>query len=161
MFDLKDEFIYIIKKVHEWLKLPCDEAKIAIMMGTAATETHLGRDFRQLKYSMESDGGAFSPWGIEIRTHDDVQNIVLSAHPMLCERVNQIKGCMSGKDALIGNLYYACAIARLQYWRHPEPLPLAEDLVAQGYYYKKYFNSSDGKGSMKKYVEDYKCFVLK
>jgi hypothetical protein len=161
MYDLKEELRYITCKTHEWLQFPYSDKENAIMLGTAATETHLGKTFRQTGYSMESKGGAFSPWGIELKTHDDIWNIVLPRHPHICEHIKEILGCcVSCQDALIGNLYYACAIARLQYWRFPEPLPAADDLESQGKYYKHYFNSSKGKGSVAKYVADYKRFVL-
>jgi len=160
MYNLKSEIIYVIKKTHQWLEFPCGNDDISIMMGTGATETLLGQDFRQTGYSMESNAGAFSLWGIELRANDDIWNVVLPRHKALKERVIRILGNMSCKEALIGNLYYACAIARLQYWRHKEPLPAAEDLMGQGIYYKKYYNSEDGKGSAEKYVSDYKRYVL-
>ena len=159
MFNLKDEFIYIIKKTHEWLELPYGKDQLAIMMGTAATESHLGQKLRQSGYSMKSKGGAFGPWQQQLNSHDDIWRLVFFVHPKLCERVKQINGCIPARDALIGNLYYACAMARLQYWRHPEPLPSSKDLEGQGRYYIKYFNCG-GKGSVAKYVADYKQFVL-
>ena len=50
-------------------------------------------------------------------------------------------------DQLIWNLAYASAVARLIYYRRPEPLPRADDLPALAEYWKAHFNTAAGKGT--------------
>ena len=50
-------------------------------------------------------------------------------------------------DQLIWNLAYAGAVARLIYYRRPEPLPRADDLSALAAYWKAHFNTTAGKGT--------------
>jgi len=161
MFNLKDEFTYIISKVHNYLNFKDAICARQLMLGTCATETNLGRKLRQCGHSMQSDDGAFGFWQMELSTDVDIWThlIMKKTRYLLYLKMSKLVGEMTHKDALIGNLYYACSMARLQYARHKEPLPPADDLMAQGVYYKKYFNGS-GKGSAEKYVEDYKRFVL-
>ncbi len=59
------------------------------------------------------------------------------------------------------NVAYATAIARLVYYRHPEPLPLPDDVEALGRYYTKYFNTALGQGSAEEFVRNYKRHVVK
>ena len=159
MLNLKDELIYIISFVHDHLDFADSINARQLMLGTCATETNLGQDLRQGGYSMQSDEGAFGFWQMELSTCEDIWTRLIIKKPMLYCKMNKLLGVLSHKDALIGNIYYACAMARLQYARHKEPLPAADDLMAQGVYYKKYFNGF-GKGTHEKYVADYKRFVL-
>lgn len=159
MFNLKNELKYIISLIHNYLGFNDALNARQLMLGTCATETNLGQKLRQGGYSMQSDEGAFGFWQMELSTDADIwTHFIIKKASIYC-KINKLAGGMSHKDALIGNIYYACAMARLQYARHKEPLPPADDLIAQGKYYKKYFNGS-GKGSAEKYVADYKRFLL-
>jgi len=159
MYNLKDELIYIISWVHNYLDFNDALNARQLMLGTCATETNLGQKLRQGGYSMRSDEGAFGFWQMELSADADIWTHFIIKKTSLYCKINKLAGGMNHKDALIGNIYYACAMARLQYARHKEPLPPTDDLMAQGIYYKKYFNGA-GKGSVEKYVADYKKFVL-
>jgi len=160
MYNLKDELIYIISWVHDYLGFNDALNARQLMLGTCATETNLGQKLRQAGYSMQSDGGAFGLMQMELKTCEDIWTHFIIKKPMLYYKMKELLGNLSHKDALIGNIFYACAMARLQYARHKEPLPHIGDWIAQGEYYCKYYNSSKGKGTPEKYVEDYKRFVL-
>ena len=58
---------------------------------------------------------------------------------------------------LSGNLLYACAMARLVYARHPDPLPAAGDLEAQAELYKRVYNTAGGAATTAEYVANYKA----
>lgn len=158
-FSLKDELIYIITKTHEMLGFSDTKDARILMLDSAAVETHLGRDFRQHGYSMQSNKGAFSPWQIELKTSYDIWDKYIIKKPALYHKMCNIRGKLSDKDALIGNLYYACAIARLQYSRHKEPLPSATDVKARFKYYKKYFNSYRGDTSEQEFIACHDAYV--
>jgi hypothetical protein len=160
MYDLKEELRYIILKTHEMLDIWANPRAVELLLGTAATETNFGQVLRQEGYSMSSNSGAFGLYQMELDSHDDIWNNFLIYRSILKTKVQMILGCLNCKEALIGNLYYATAMARLQYLRHKESLPPVDDLKKQGDYYCRYFNSSKGKGTVDKYVTDYKRFVL-
>lgn len=49
---------------------------------------------------------------------------------------------------LASNLFYACAVARLIYYRKPQALPEAGDLEDMAHYWKKHYNTELGKGTV-------------
>lgn len=55
--------------------------------------------------------------------------------------------------AVKGNLYLTVFFIRLHYRRAPQPLPQAGDIEAMGNYWKKFYNTHLGKGTVNKYVE--------
>ncbi|VUX47874.1 conserved hypothetical protein [Candidatus Defluviicoccus seviourii] len=59
---------------------------------------------------------------------------------------------------ITANPLFACAVARLVYWRAPAPLPAADDLVALGQYYKKYYNTDHGKGTAVGWTRSYRKY---
>jgi hypothetical protein len=61
--------------------------------------------------------------------------------------VAQLAGERPRHDQLAWNLGYATAIARLVYYRRPEPLPHADDLAGLARYWKVHFNSHLGAGA--------------
>ena len=55
--------------------------------------------------------------------------------------------------SFISNIALQAAFARLHYLRVPEKLPKADDLEGQAKYWKKYYNSDLGKGTVKHFME--------
>lgn len=62
-------------------------------------------------------------------------------------------------DRIKHDLIYATQIARLHYLRAPEPLPAYDDLDAQWDYYRKYYNSVEGKATKDEFIADYKAYT--
>ena len=134
-----------------------------LLLGTAAIESLMGYHLRQIT------GPALGIYQIEPITHDDVHinfldNIkhidlklkilgLLNFDAILGDRQKQQK-------ELIGNLYYATAIARLIYYRAPSPLPVGGDIDGLAHYWKKYYNTELGKGTVEDFVRCYNQYVL-
>jgi len=57
-------------------------------------------------------------------------------------------------NSVLGSITLQIMFARLQYRRNKEPLPDIEDYIAQGKYYKKYYNTDKGKGSVEKFLKE-------
>ncbi len=57
---------------------------------------------------------------------------------------------------LAGNLNYAVAMCRLRYWVVPKPLPDKDDLMGIAEYWKIYYNTVHGKGTVKKFIKAYR-----
>lgn len=129
-----------------------NEAAENLMIGTALVESHL-------THLRQTGGGpALGLWQMEPATHDDMWATYLNRKPDLAQRV---RGLASHRYAatlvdaadMIGNLYYACAMARLKYWRVPQALPAANNIEALGYYWKQHYNTAGGKGRVGKFVK--------
>lgn len=141
-------------------------AAINLLLGTAAQESHLGKYLHQL------NGEALGIYQIEMDTHIDIYENYLQYRSELLDKIttflisfkltnsNPILRISYYEQNLIGNLYYATAIARLIYYRVSEKLPEADDIEGLAEYWKKYYNTEKGKGTVKEFVENYKRFVF-
>lgn len=59
---------------------------------------------------------------------------------------------------LTGNIMFGIAMCRLKYRPVPKAIPKASDIIKQAGYWKKYYNTAGGKGTVKKFtkiVEEY------
>jgi hypothetical protein len=112
-----------------------------LLLGTALAESGL-RQLHQVR------GPARGLYQIEPATLRDLHANWLPRHPKLAEGLRLVTAPHAvPEDQLIWNLAYATAIARLIYYRRPEPLPRADDLSAQAEYWKAHFNTTAGKGA--------------
>ncbi len=118
----------------------------ALLLGTALSESGL-------VHLVQTGGGpARGLYQIEPATHRDIWLSYLAYRPSLAERVLGLAaGARPGAGQLVWNLGYATAIARLVYYRVPDPLPAADDLESLARYYKAHFNTVKGKAK----VEDF------
>lgn len=116
-----------------------------LLLGTAVAESGL-------VYLRQHRGGpALGLYQIEPATHRDLYNNWLLFKPDWREKALRFAAQRdSGRpdDAqLVTNLAYATAIARLVYYRRPEPLPRAENLQGLARYWKDHFNTAAGAGT--------------
>lgn len=115
-------------------------AECQLLMGTAAVES----SFSHLRQSgggpalglwqMEGRIGAGSP-----RTHEDIWTNFLAYRPELRRRIGLDSA--PGAERLAYDLRYAAMMARLQYFRAPEPMPAADDLAAMDKLYLVRYNA--------------------
>ncbi len=127
-----------------------------LVLGTAVYESG------GLKYIHQRDGGpALGICQMEPATHDDIWNNYLKYKIDLQYKITALAafGGFLPED-LMYNLRYAVAMCRVHYLRKKEPLPEAGDYIEQARYYKKYYNTYLGKGSVDKYLEAYSKYVL-
>ena len=135
-----------------------------LMLGTGLYESQY-RYLRQIGGS----GVAKSFWQVEVATAQDNINSYLkfrqsksrmcaSAALVSVQYVSPgIKNEEVG-DMLEANIAYAIMHARLKYWRVPKKVPT--DLEGQAHYYKKYYNSAQGKAKEEEYIKLYKDVIL-
>ena len=131
-------------------------AAINLLLGTAAQESRLGQYLHQLK------GPALGIYQMEPNTYNDICENYLYSRPKLSLKIYdlQINGLTPEKN-LIGNLYYATALARIHYLRFSEPLPDANDIRDLAKYWKKYYNTRKGKGTIEQFVDSYNKLILR
>ncbi|MTJ81720.1 MAG: hypothetical protein F8N37_11980 [Telmatospirillum sp.] len=121
-----------------------------LMLGTAAQESRCGR------YLAQIGGPALGPWQMEPATHDDLWTNTLTGKPDLAARVKALlPATCDRRQQLVTNLAYACAMARLVYWRAPASLPPAGDIEAQAAFYKRFYNTPAGAATVGQYISNW------
>lgn len=145
--------LYVVRPALEDLQM-WSRAGENLVMGTAAQESRM-RYLKQL-----GKGPAVSIFQIEPRTYMDMwQNWIL----LRPEVRNALYRIVAGGDAqkipdighMYGNLKYAAAMCRIYYRRVPAPLPKHDDVRGMAAYWKKYYNTVHGKGTVEEFMRNY------
>lgn len=119
-----------------------------LVMGTGLTES------RFMFLQQIGKGPARGFFQMEPATHDDIWKNYLSRKMIL---LNDLKGLllrdMDLHDQLRGNLFYAAAMCRIHYMRFREPLPEENNWPAMAAYWKKYYNTPAGAGTVEDFLQ--------
>ena len=151
---------YIVIPTLTRLKMNSSKA-VNLMLGTAAQES-------QLTYIHQlNDGPALGVFQVEPFTANDVYDNWLAYRPEIRDRVNEFIGLSHiekpypqyMKEMLIANLKFGCAITRCNFYRREEPLPAEDDVEGMARYWKKYHNTSIGKGTEEEFIKHYNELV--
>jgi hypothetical protein len=139
-------------------EIPYSESAVNLLLLTWATESHGGRYIKQL-----GDGPALGVFQMEPATYRDLWRNYLSYKDGLAGKVNGLGLELSAFDdceSMIGNLYYATAMARVHYYRSTYKLPVADDVPGLAKMWKTVYNTHLGKGTVDKAIADYHKYVL-
>ena len=147
----KDQFRELIEDVLKEADLYSPSA-VELLMLTAAVESNLGTYIKQVK------GPALGVFQMEPNTHEDIWDNYIDYHKGLGERVHN--GWGGASVDLQYNLKYAIIMARVHYLRVPERLPKATSPEELGKYWKKYYNTHLGRGTVEKAVEKYNKYCV-
>jgi hypothetical protein len=121
-----------------------------LVLGVAAQESG-GKYLAQFPV-----GPARGLWEIEPATLHDLEKNFLAYHPTLeAVIVSLMMPAESDEEQLVSNLTYSCAIARLLLYRIKAPLPAATDIRGLGQYWKTYFNTPAGGGTVDEFVANF------
>lgn len=126
-----------------------------LLLLTAAQESHLGHYIQQV-----GSGPAKGIFQCEPNTEKDIWDNYLKYKPALRIRV----GCLMGEAdfnnlQLKGNILYQIAMARIHYLRVPTKLPSRMDIPGMAAYWKKYYNTHLGKGTVEEAEHNYRRLV--
>lgn len=148
--DLNQFNEYVIEPTLEELGL-YSVAAAQLVLGTCIQES-------RLRYLKQLGGGpALGVVQMEPATHHDIWRNFLAYRPTLTARVREIAGVEHPPaQMLIGNLWYAVAMCRVHYRRVRAALPTAGDIDAQAQYWKRYYNTSAGKGTVEQYIANWR-----
>ena len=129
-----------------------------LLMLTAAQESHAGTYIEQIK------GPALGIFQMEPRTHNDIYESYLKYKPQLRQIADMLRISYDFTDEigdlnLRANLPYQIVMARIYYMRFSEPLPKYNDLPSLAYYWKKYWNTSLGKGTVYQAQNNYERYA--
>lgn len=119
------------------------DSALTLLLGTAATESDLGTFTRQ-----RGGGPARGVFQMEPFTFNDLHDRFRVRYPEILEWVHEDQET---------NLHQAVIMARLKYRSIPYPLPEDGDLQAMAEYYKIWFNSPAGAGT----IEGFKAKYIK
>ena len=123
-------------------------------------------DARQMLYAtgkaesgykvLEQYGGgpALGFFQMEPNTALDIWNNYVMYRPQYRDKLYSLGFDETKIDfCLISNIAIQAALCRLHYRRVPSALPKASDLESQAKYWKKYYNTVKGKGTVKHFIE--------
>lgn len=151
MIDNKQMREIIIRPSLMDVNLYCEDAE-ELLIGVMAVESDGGT------YLMQKGGIAASPYQIEPETYVDLWNQELLAERP--ELMNLIKvkcnfAVSPQFKELANNLKLATIMCRVFFLRVKEPLPNKNDVYAMARYWKKYYNTEAGKGTVEGFVKKY------
>ncbi len=129
--------------------IPYSEAAVELLMMTAAHESKLGTYIKQV------GGPALGIYQMEPITEQDIQDNYLKYRSELDDMVLQFMCGDIPLSPLVGNMYYATAMARVHYCRDSEALPDVTDLIGLSRYAKRVWNTDKGKASSLDYKGAY------
>ncbi|GAC86661.1 hypothetical protein Gbth_091_010 [Gluconobacter thailandicus F149-1 = NBRC 100600] len=112
-----------------------------LLTGTALAESRAA-------YVRQVGGGpALGIWQMEPATHDDCWTNFLRfpAQSRLATKLqSMLASDLTRQQQLITNLRYACAMARIRFYRARDALPASTDAAGLSAYHKNHYNTAQG-----------------
>lgn len=115
------------------------DAAVELLMLTCAAESRLG------EYLYQVNGPALGIMQIEPPTYYDIRDRLFPEF-----NLNALP-----TRSLVTNLRLSIIVARLKYWDYPEPLSTVRQVKRMAEYYKRYYNTVEGKATVDGAVEAY------
>ena len=129
-----------------------------LIIGTACVESNCGYDLVQ-----HAGGPALGIYEMEpgMTGWQDCYVNFLNFRPSLRQkvdgwRINKLSD-IDGATEMVGNLYYATAMARIKYVREPAFIP--DTLPNQAAYWKRVYNTPLGAGTAEKYITAWRRYI--
>ena len=119
---------------------------VYLLVGTCAAESQLAEFVKQI------GGPALGIYQMEPKTYYDIIDNYIQYDHSLTIKIFDTEGVISPAETLIYDLKLSTIFARLQYARFKEPLPAWNNFSDQAVYWKKYYNTAQGKGTVEKYL---------
>jgi len=122
-----------------------------LVQGTIAQESQGGEYIRQI-----GTGPALGIAQMEPATFNDITDNYLRYNPALKLRVQQVCNLAAWNAAALEyNIKFAIAMCRVHYLRVKAPLPANTNPDAVAAYWKKYYNTVLGKGTVEEFKSKY------
>jgi hypothetical protein len=155
VIDARQLLVLVIRPALQHIEFHSKAAE-QLVLGTALVESE-GRYLQQL-----GGGPALGLWQMEPSTHEDIVDNYLAFRPELARKMDELRTTATitdGASELVGNLYYGAAMCRLQYRRAPGVLPYAGDVQRMAEYWKAYYNTVLGAGTIEKAIPHFELAV--
>jgi hypothetical protein len=130
-----------------------------LILGTCAQESNMGTYISQL-----NGGPARGIYQMEEKTYEDIWENFLKFNGVLYKKISDIEADDKTNlfFQLTWNLKYATAMAFMSYFRHKKFVDLdPKDIEGMANYWKKYYNSSLGKGTEQEFIDNYDRYIIK
>lgn len=150
----KHQLETLISRILSELELHSPEA-VRLLLCTAAQESALGEYIRQV-----GGGPALGIFQMEPATETDIWSNYLSYRSHIAQPIHAVTGRQGPGPWLEWDLAYQIAMCRIHYLRVPEPLPDIDDIEGMARYWKTHYNSPQGKGNEREFVENYRRYCL-
>lgn len=153
-----DQFrFFVVQPVLSYLGLTNGEE---LVMGTAAQESNFHYLDQVDNFGKMVLGPGIGIYQMEQATHDDIWENFLKYKPDLALKCQRLKADLpTSMHPLLGNLYYATAMTRVHYYRQKEALPASTNLSGLACYWKQYYNTTSGAGTVDQFTANYKKYV--
>jgi hypothetical protein len=138
---------------------------VCLLLGTAIHESRL-EYLKQIP-----NGPALGLYQIEPATIEDIHANYLSFRPELNSKIESLLSHDPNVNGLfekaiercsqaVTNMAYQVAMARLVYYRRPEPLPHWENSLEVAKFWKTHFNTIQGAGKVGDFEKSYRELIL-
>lgn len=155
----------VVKPVLAALDLSAPDVAENLIMGTAAHESHLGDYIKQV-----GGGPAMGIYQMEPATLNDCYvnyldypgraDLKARVDAFLASQPATASGIPDKAAQLTTNLAYATAMCRIRYYRAPAAMPSdANDVNALAAYWKQYYNTELGAGTVEQFIADYNKYL--
>lgn len=123
-----------------------------LLVGTALQESNLF-------YLEQFKGPAIGFYQIEPETYEWLREKIKN-HALCRTILNKcnLASIPEGASCLAWHLKYATIVARFRYLVVPEEIPHASDIEGLGRYWKAHYNTNQGVGTVKQFIENYKKY---
>jgi hypothetical protein len=150
--DIRD---FVVRPALERIGLPALNRE-QLVLGTGNVESQ----YRFLDQTTPGPGPAYGMWQMEKLTHDDLWVNFLPSQPTLRDALHEIAGSPRAVippiTTLHWNLIYSAAMCAVHYRRVRAALPAAGDYAAMAAYWKQWYNTPKGKGTVEKALPFFK-----
>jgi hypothetical protein len=133
-------------------------AAVQLVLGTAAQESQMGHYITQ-----KSGGPARGIFQMEKITYEDIWDRFIAQSVSMKAKVRLLLK-YEGKpswERMSSDLALACLMCRLKYYSIPNPLPDEGDIRGYANYWKTWYNTELGHGTVKQFEEKYMKYVSK
>jgi hypothetical protein len=122
-----------------------------LLFAIACHESHRGTYIKQVS------GGALGIYQMEKQTYYDIFDNFLKYRDQLKADLFQAIGVdrMPDPNRMIWDMKLATAMCRIFFLRFSEPLPEHSNIHDIAIYWKKYYNTTLGKGTTEAFIKDY------
>lgn len=135
----------------EYCEMTVSDRIVNLIVGTICHESKCGEYLKQIK------GPACGICQIEPNTAKDIiNNYILKRANLFTSYSRLYNKNLTLEQNLCYNLMFSIFMCRVFYLRFVEEIP--QDLEGQARYWKKYYNTSKGKGTVEQYITNYRRF---
>jgi hypothetical protein len=134
------------------------EDAVSLLLGTCAQESQLGRYLVQQGIGFKGGIGIYQ---IQALSYNSAWNKQVECSTAMKAKIRLYLGYQGqpAPERMASDLSLATIMCRLYYYGIHQPLPKADDIQGQAEYWKKYYNTSMGKGTVEQFVKHYQEFI--